>query len=119
MARITSFITLLARRRRHVAKPHCDSRPDARRRRKAPAKTPSGTPDLELSVSEEGLDPHPLAAGDVRSRLECRLGGIVADAFDIQPVPRLVAALSVASGLVVALRTTPGHHDFVATPSNM
>jgi MFS family permease len=47
------------------------------------------------------------------------IGGIVADAFDLRAAVWVVASLSVASGVVVATRMTPRHHDFLATPSNM
>jgi MFS family permease len=47
------------------------------------------------------------------------LGGVVADAFDLRTAVWTVAALSVASGLVVAVRMTPPTQGLVATPSGM
>jgi MFS family permease len=44
------------------------------------------------------------------------VGGIVADVLDLRAAVWVVAAFSIASGLVVAARMT---YDFVATPSNV
>ena len=47
------------------------------------------------------------------------LGGVVADVFDLRAAVWTVAALSVLSGVVVAVRMRPAAQALVATPSNM